>query len=110
MNFPDFDQQLPPDTALVQAVQRGEAWAFEPLVDRRLASVHAFVALKLPVAHLVAELTHETFVAAYRLLPEFTAGTNLRAWLRAIAANLVCKDLGRFHREQANRLGYAERR
>jgi RNA polymerase sigma-70 factor (ECF subfamily) len=109
MASPHNDWQLD-DIALVQAVQRGEARAFEPLLDRHLAAIHAFVALKLPVAHLVDELTHETFVSAYRLMPEFSAGTNLRAWLRAIAANLVRTELTRFHREQANKLGYVERR
>jgi RNA polymerase sigma-70 factor (ECF subfamily) len=110
MGSRDTDWPQLDDTALVQAVQRGEARAFEPLVDRHLAAIHAFVALKLPVAHLVDEITHETFVAAFRLLPEFNAGTNLRAWLRALAANLVRTELARFHREQTNKLGYAERR
>ena len=54
------------DMVLVQAVQRGDPGAFRPLVDRHLAAIHAFVAVKLPVAHLVDELTHETFVFAYR--------------------------------------------
>lgn len=105
---PDWTQQ--DDTALVQAVQSGEPRAFEPLVERHLEHVHAFVALRLPVAHLVDEITHETFVAAFRMMDRFTAGTNLHGWLRAIAANLVRAELNRFHREQANKLGYAQRR
>lgn len=110
MKQPDHDWTKLDDTALVRAVQSGEARAFEPLVDRHLAHVHAFVALRLPVAHLVDELTHETFVAAFRMMDRFTAGTNLYGWLRAIAGNLVRTELGRFHREQENMLGYVERR
>jgi RNA polymerase sigma-70 factor (ECF subfamily) len=98
------------DAALVRAVQGGEPRAFEPLVDRHLEHVHAFVALRLPVAHLVDEITHEAFVAAFRMMGRFTAGTNLHGWLRTIAANLVRKELGRYHREQENKLGYAQRR
>ncbi len=110
MNPPNPDWTLLDDAALVLAVQHGRTQAFDPLVDRHLSQIHAFVALKLPVAHLVDEITHETFVAAYRMIREFTAGTNLRAWLRAIAGNLVRAELGRFQREQQNKLGYAERR
>ncbi len=110
MKRPSTDWTLLDDTALVQAVQAGEARAFEPLVDRHLAHVHSFVALRLPVAHLVDEITHETFVAAFRMMDRFTAGTNLHGWLRAIAANLVRKELDRFRREQSNKLGYSQRR
>ena len=98
------------DMVLVQAVQRGDPGAFRPLVDRHLAAIHAFVAVKLPVAHLVDELTHETFVFAYRNIRKFTSGPSMRPWLRAIAANLVRAEIERHLREQANRLGYAERR
>lgn len=98
------------DTALVLAVQRGEARAFEPLVDRHLSHVHALVALRLPVPHLVDEITHETFVSAFRMMDRFAAGTNLHGWLRVIAGNLVRKELGRYHREEVNKLGYAMQR
>lgn len=105
-----IDWSLLDDTALVLAVQRGEVRAFEPLLDRHLSHVHALVALRLPVAHLVDEITHETFVSAFRMMDRFTAGTNLHGWLRTIAGNLVRKELGRYHREEANKLGYAEQR
>ena len=104
------DWSLLDDTALVLAVQRGEVRAFEPLLDRHLAHVHAYVALRLPVAHLVDEITHETFVSAFRMMNRFTAGTNLHGWLRTIAGNLVRKELGRYHREEANKLGYTAQR
>lgn len=106
--FTDWSQL--DDTALVLAVQRGEVRAFEPLVDRHLGHVHAHVALRLPVAHLVDEITHETFVSAFRMMDRFTAGTNLHGWLRTIAANLVRKELARYHREEHNKLDYAARR
>lgn len=105
-----IDWSLLDDTALVLAVQRGEVKAFEPLVDRHLRHVHALVALRLPVAHLVDEITHETFVSAFRMMDRFTAGTNLHGWLRTIAGNLVRKELGRYHREESNKLGYAAQR
>lgn len=100
------DWSLLDDTALVLAVQRGEVRAFEPLVDRHLRHVHALVALRLPVPHLVDEITHETFVSAFHMMDRFTAGTNLHGWLRTIAGNLVRKELARYHREESNKLGY----
>jgi RNA polymerase sigma-70 factor (ECF subfamily) len=98
------------DDLLVVAVQGGDLRAFDPLVERHLDAVHAFVALKLPVPHLVDDLTHETFVFAFRHIAEFTPGTSFRAWLRAIAANKVRAEIERHLREERNRLAYAERR
>lgn len=98
------------DADLVRAVQGGDAAAYAPLVARHLPHIHAFIALKLPVPHLVDELAHETFVFAYRQLHTFTPGSALRAWLRAIAANKVRAEIERYVREQTNRLRYTEHR
>jgi len=92
------------DTQLVAAVQTGDIQAFEPLVERHLEAIHAFVALKLPVPHLVDELTHETFVFAFNRIMAFTPGTGFRGWLRAIAANKVRAEIERYSREERNRL------
>lgn len=98
------------EAALVRAVQGGDAAAYTPLVAHHLPHIHAFIALKLPVPHLVDELAHETFVFAYRQFHTFAPGTSLRAWLRAIAANKVRAEVERYLREQANRLRYTEHR
>ncbi len=110
MNSLSMDDCQTDDTQLVAAVQAGDAHAFDPLVERHLDAIHAFVALKLPVPHLVDEITHDTFVFAFRGIAGFTAGTSFRAWLRAIAANKVRAEIERYCREESNRLAYAERR
>jgi len=97
---PDFPE--PTDAEFVARVRGGEPDAFAPLVRRHLAAVRAFVAMKLPVAHLADEITHESFVFAFRNLGALNAAGSFRAWLRAIAWNLVRKELLRFAREQAN--------
>ncbi|MCL4180078.1 MAG: sigma-70 family RNA polymerase sigma factor [Verrucomicrobia bacterium] len=84
--------------------------AFEPLLERHLDGIHAFVALKLPVLRLVDEITHETFVFAFRHIGEFSAGTSFGSWLRAIAGNKIRAEIWRYCREERNRLAYAERR
>jgi len=98
------------EAALIRAVQGGDVRTFEPLLEAHLDAVRAFIGLKLPVAHLINELAHETFVFAFRNIGRFEAGTSFRGWLRAIAANLVRAELQRFRREQANQLGYARHR
>ncbi|HMP76856.1 MAG TPA: sigma-70 family RNA polymerase sigma factor [Kiritimatiellia bacterium] len=97
------------EEALVLAAQAGDAAAFEALVRAHLRQLRAFIALRAPVAHLVDEVAHDTFVHAHRHLREFTAGTSLRAWLRAIAFNLLRAEIQRHAREQAGRMKYAER-
>lgn len=98
------------EAALIRAVQAGDTAAFEPLVDAHLDPLRAFIALKLPVAHLVDELAHETLVFAFRNLARFTPGTSFRAWLRAIATNLIRAEVQRFARDQQNQLAYARAR
>ena len=53
------------DAVLIRRAQRGEEPAFADLVRRHLPAVRAFIAMKLPVAHLADELSHETFVFAF---------------------------------------------
>ncbi len=90
------------ESALVRRVQAGDLDAFAPLVRQHLPELRAFVCLRLPVPHLADEITHETFVFAFREIARFDATKPLRPWLRAIAWNLVRSELLRFAREQVN--------
>src|SRR5262245_24008707 len=98
------------DRSLIEDVQSGRLDAFEPLVERHLDHLHSFIALKLPVPHLVDEITHETFVFAFHHLNSFKPDTEFRSWLRAIATNKIYAELERHLREQRNRLAYSEQR
>ena len=77
-------------------------------MDLHLAHVRTFLALRSPVAHLVDELAHDTFVFAYRRIEEFKPGTSFRAWLRAIAWNLLRQEVQRVAREQVQQARFAE--
>lgn len=90
------------DAALIARIQRGDDRGYAELLKVHLTSVRAFVAMKLPVAHLADELTHETFVFAFQNLKGFEVQHSFRAWLRAIALNLVRRELQRFARERKN--------
>lgn len=108
LDMSETQPPAPPSEAdLVRAVQAGNTAAFEPLVDTHLDHVRAYIALRLPQPHLVDELAHETFVFAFRHIAGFTAGTAFRAWLRAIAANLMRAELQRYARAQAHQLDYS---
>jgi RNA polymerase sigma-70 factor, ECF subfamily len=77
-------------------------------MDLHLAHLRAWLALRAPVAILVDEIAHETFVFAFRNLRDFTPGTSFRAWLRGIAGNLLRAEVQRYSREQANQARFAE--
>lgn len=91
------------DAENVRSAQAGDPDAFAALLDAHLPHVRTFLALKAPVPQLVDELAHDTFVFAYRHLDEFKPGTSFRAWVRAIAWNLLRAEVQRYAREQVNR-------
>lgn len=88
------------EEARVQAAQAGDHAAFEALLDAHLGHLRTFLALKAPVPGLVDELAHDTFVFAHSRLGDFQPGTSFRAWLRAIAWNLLRAEVQRHARER----------
>lgn len=91
------------ETELIVRVQDGDLSAFEDLLSIHGSRLRAFVAMKLPVPHLIDEIAHETFVFAHRHILDFEPGTNFGKWLRAIAFNLVRKETLRHQRLSNNR-------
>ncbi|MDF1825936.1 MAG: sigma-70 family RNA polymerase sigma factor [Verrucomicrobiales bacterium] len=96
------------ETELVQRVQAGDLSAFEVLLNLHSSRLRAFVAMKLPVPHLIDELAHETFVFAHRHINDFEAGTDFGKWLRAIAFNMVRKETLRYQRAGQNKEKFLE--
>lgn len=96
------------ETKLVIRVQEGELSAFEELLHLHSSRLRAFVAMKLPIPHLIDEIAHETFVFAHRHILDFEAGTDFDKWLRAIAFNLVRKETLRHQRLSNNREKFLE--
>lgn len=96
------------EESLVLRVQRGELAAFERLLELHSSHLRAFVAMKLPVPHLIDEIAHEAFVFAHRHIHDFRAGTDFGKWLRAIAFNLIRKETLRHQRLSRNREKFLE--
>ena len=97
----------PDEACLIQAAQSGDETAFAALLDAHLPHVRTFLALKAPVPQLVDELAHDTFVFAFRHLDDFKPGTSFRAWVRAIAWNLLRAEVQRYAREQVQQEKFA---
>lgn len=83
-------------------MQNGDLASFEKLIEFHSSHLRAFVAMKLPVPHLIDEIAHEAFVFAHRHIHDFEAGTDFGKWLRAIAFNLVRKETLRYQRVAKN--------
>lgn len=96
------------EKTLVLRVQRGDLEAFGDLLDREASGLRAFVAMKLPIPHLIDEIAHETFVFAHRHIDQFEAGTDFGKWLRAIAYNLVRKEALKYQRTAKNKEKFLE--
>lgn len=96
------------ETDLVLKVQEGDLGAFEQLLELHSSRLRAFVAMKLPVPHLIDEIAHEAFVFAHRHIDDFEAGTDFGKWLRAIAFNLVRKETLRYQRITQNKEKFLE--
>ena len=93
---------------LVEKVQEGDLSAFEALLRTHSSRLRAFIAMKLPVPHLIDEIAHETFVFAHHHILDFEAGTDFGKWLRAIAFNLIRKETLRYQRSSKNREKFLE--
>jgi RNA polymerase sigma-70 factor (ECF subfamily) len=95
---------------LIHRVQAGDLEAFAELMGLHVRRVRRFVALNLPVPHLIDEITHETFIFAFQNLGKFKPDGSFGGWLSAIAGNLVRAELQRFRREQENQKKYTDLR
>lgn len=92
----------------MRQVQGGDLAAFERLLELHSSHLRAFIAMKLPVPHLIDEIAHETFVFSHRRIMDFRAGTDFGKWLRAIAFNLIRKETLRHQRLSKNREKFLE--
>ncbi len=102
------DEEKEAESELVLRVQKGDLDAFEQLLELHSSHLRAFVAMKLPVPHLIDEIAHETFVFSHRHIMDFKAGTDFGKWLRAIAFNLIRKETLRHQRLARNKDKFLE--
>jgi RNA polymerase sigma-70 factor (ECF subfamily) len=75
------------DTALLARAQAGDVAAFEGLVSRHRSRVYGLALRMLNSPDDAAEVLQESFLSAYRNLPNFRGDAQFGSWVYRIAAN-----------------------
>jgi RNA polymerase sigma-70 factor (ECF subfamily) len=76
-----------PDLLLVERVKRGDVRAFEMLVVKYQRRIERLVGRMVRDPELVRDVAQETFIRAYRALPQFRGDSAFYTWLYRIAVN-----------------------
>jgi RNA polymerase sigma-70 factor, ECF subfamily len=82
-----------PDALLVDRVKRGDMHAFEMLVVKYQRRIQRLVARMVRDPEQVEDVAQETFIRAYRALPQFRGESAFYTWLYRIAVNTAKKTL-----------------
>lgn len=81
------------DGALVERVKQGDMRAFEMLVVKYQRRIERLIGRMVRDADLVQDIAQETFIRAYRALPQFRGESAFYTWLYRIAVNTAKKAL-----------------
>jgi RNA polymerase sigma-70 factor, ECF subfamily len=87
------------DAALIERVKRGDVKAFEMLVVKYQRRIERLVGRMVRDVDLVPDIAQETFVRAYRALPQFRGDSAFYTWLYRIAVNTAKKALVELKRD-----------
>jgi RNA polymerase sigma-70 factor, ECF subfamily len=106
MTQPDADAEL------VERAKRGEMRAFEMLVVKYQRRIERLIGRMVRDTDLVQDIAQETFIRAYRALPQFRGESAFYTWLYRIAVNSAKKSLSDLKRDplvlEGNRAGQEE--
>ena len=81
------------DALLVDRVKRGDVRAFEMLVVKYQRRIERLIGRMVRDVDLVQDIAQETFIRAYRALPQFRGEAAFYTWLYRIAVNTAKKAL-----------------
>jgi RNA polymerase sigma-70 factor (ECF subfamily) len=81
------------DALLVEKVKQGDQKAFEMLVVKYQRRIERLIARMVRDVDLVQDIAQETFIRAYRALPQFRGESAFYTWLYRIAVNTAKKAL-----------------
>ena len=95
------DRELLPDVdaLLIERVKQGDVKAFEMLVVKYQRRVERLVARMVRDVDIVQDITQETFIRAYRAIPQFRGESAFYTWLYRIAVNTAKKALLQLKRD-----------
>jgi RNA polymerase sigma-70 factor (ECF subfamily) len=81
------------DALLVERVKRGDVRAFEMLVVKYQRRIERLIGRMVRDVDLVQDIAQESFIRAYRALPQFRGESAFYTWLYRIAVNTAKKAL-----------------
>ncbi len=81
------------DALLVERVKRGDTRAFEMLVVKYQRRIERLIGRMVRDADLVQDIAQESFIRAYRAIPQFRGDSAFYTWLYRIAVNTAKKAL-----------------
>ena len=87
------------DALLVERFKRGDRRAFEMLVVKYQRRIERLIGRMVRDADLVDDIAQETFIRAYRALPQFRGESAFYTWLYRIAVNSAKKALADLKRD-----------
>ncbi len=87
------------DAPLVERVKRGDQRAFEMLVVKYQRRVERLIGRMVRDVDLVPDIAQESFIRAYRALPNFRGDSAFYTWLYRIAVNTAKKALMELKRD-----------
>ncbi len=87
------------DAPLIDRVKQGDVKAFEMLVVKYQRRVERLVARMVRDVDIVQDITQETFIRAYRAIPQFRGESAFYTWLYRIAVNTAKKALLQLKRD-----------
>lgn len=89
---------------LIIRSQNGDVGAFNELVLHYQQLIYNVILRMLGDRDIAADVTQDTFIAAFRGVQTFRGGTSFRAWLLRIASNQACDYWRRTHRHPVESL------
>jgi len=87
------------DAPLVERVKQGDVKAFEMLVVKYQRRIERLVGRMVRDVDLIPDIAQETFIRAYRALPQFRGDSAFYTWLYRIAVNTAKKQLMELKRD-----------
>ena len=93
MSIDDVDAQL------VARAKSGDTRAFEMLVVKYQRRIERLIARMVRDVDLVQDIAQESFIRAYRAMPQFRGDSAFYTWLYRIAVNTAKKALGDLKRD-----------
>lgn len=77
------------ESNLIYAARQGDDSAWDALVMQHQQAIFRFACLLMQDSQEAEDVAQETFIRAYRFLPQFDPARNWRSWLLGICANVA---------------------